>query len=176
MGAVNNPAIDRPAGGMDFSPEALAAANIHPETRLATDYLNHFNEVVMLFELLPQMREIAQDIRAWTPRSYTDHFRASTFKDRELAIAAYDTVRPSHREAFERTIAALDATLGHARDLLDRATSPGDEIFRMIKDVLDGKVKPLLSHAMALINDTPDLPAEDYSETAQDNIDAMFSA
>ena len=28
-----------------LSAEALAAANVHPESGLATDYLNHFNEV-----------------------------------------------------------------------------------------------------------------------------------
>jgi len=31
-----------------FSRESLVAANINPATGLATDYLNHFNEITML--------------------------------------------------------------------------------------------------------------------------------
>ena len=37
--------------------ERLAAANINPKTRLASDYLNHFNEAIMLLDLLPSMPE-----------------------------------------------------------------------------------------------------------------------
>jgi len=41
-----------------MSPEAearaaeLLAANINPRTGLATDYLNHFNEAIMLLEMI----------------------------------------------------------------------------------------------------------------------------
>ena len=33
----------------------LRAANINPRTGLATDYLNHFNEAIMLLEMIPDM-------------------------------------------------------------------------------------------------------------------------
>jgi hypothetical protein len=33
-----------------LSPERLAKANISPVTGLATDYLNHFNEAIMLLD------------------------------------------------------------------------------------------------------------------------------
>ena len=35
----------------------LQAANINPRTGLATDYLNHFNEAVMLLEMIPAYPE-----------------------------------------------------------------------------------------------------------------------
>ena len=35
--------------------------NIDPQTLLATDYLNHFNEIVMLLELIPDMPECFED-------------------------------------------------------------------------------------------------------------------
>lgn len=41
--------------------ERLRVANINPRTGLATDYLNHFNEAVMLLEMIPDMPECAED-------------------------------------------------------------------------------------------------------------------
>src|SRR6201999_2975266 len=63
----------------------LRAANINPRTGLATDYLNHFNEAIMLLEMIPDMVECAEDFLAWTPLSYAEHFTASNFKARDLA-------------------------------------------------------------------------------------------
>ena len=36
----------------------LSDANIHPETGLATDYLNRFNEAVMLLDMLGELPAI----------------------------------------------------------------------------------------------------------------------
>src|SRR3979411_3502933 len=68
----------------------LRAANINPRTGLATDYLNHFNEAIMLLEMVPDMPECAEDFLTWTPLSYAEHFWASNFKARDLAIEAYE--------------------------------------------------------------------------------------
>src|SRR5579863_2087796 len=69
----------------------LRAANINPRTGLATDYLNHFNEAIMLLEMVPDMPECAEDFLNWQPLSYAEHFTASNFKGKALAIEAYDT-------------------------------------------------------------------------------------
>src|ERR1700694_6108396 len=80
----------------------LRAANINPRTGLATDYLNHFNEAIMLLEMVPDMPECAEDFLAWTPLSYAEHFIASNFKDRDLAIEAYEMAEPSIRAEFDK--------------------------------------------------------------------------
>ena len=72
----------------------LRAANINPRTGLATDYLNHFNEAIMLLEMVPDMPECAEDFLTWTPLSYAEHFTASNFKARDLAIEAYEWPTP----------------------------------------------------------------------------------
>ena len=78
------------AATMDrFRPDLLAAANINPVTFLATDYLNHFNNVVMLLELLPDMPDCAEEVVAWAPMSYEDYFRTAHFRERDLAVDAY---------------------------------------------------------------------------------------
>ena len=80
----------------------LRAANINPRTGLATDYLNHFNEAIMLLEMIPDMPECAEDFLSWHPLSYAEHFTASNFKARDLAISAYDSADP--RSAPNSTI------------------------------------------------------------------------
>jgi len=79
----------------------LRAANINPRTGLATDYLNHFNEAVMLLEMIPDIPECAEDFLAWHPLSYAEHFTASNFKARDLAISAYNSADPIIRAEFD---------------------------------------------------------------------------
>src|SRR5450830_1377187 len=75
----------------------LRAANINPRTGLATDYMNHFNEAIMLLEMLSSCPDCRDDFLGWRPMSYREHFEASRFKGRVLAIAAYDAADPSLR-------------------------------------------------------------------------------
>src|SRR6201985_2192351 len=76
---------------------ALRTANINPQTGLATDYLNHFNEAIMLLEMIPDIPECADDFLNWSPLSYAEHFWASNFKARDLAIEAYESSAPDIR-------------------------------------------------------------------------------
>ena len=64
----------------------LVEANINPATGLASDYLNHFNEAIMLLEMLSSCPDCRGDFLSWQPRSYREHFQASRFKGRLLAI------------------------------------------------------------------------------------------
>src|SRR6478752_4196740 len=94
--------IPPPMGLIDEARAAqLKAANINPRTGLATDYLNHFNEAVMLLEMVPDMPECAEDFLTWTPLSYAEHFWASNFKARDLAIEAYEKAESSVRAQFD---------------------------------------------------------------------------
>src|ERR1700756_5050611 len=85
----------------------LRAANINPRTGLATDYLNHFNDAIMLLEMIPDMPECVEDFLTWCPLSYREHFAASHFKTRELAIEAYDSADPGIRTEFDNITTAM---------------------------------------------------------------------
>src|SRR3981081_4460823 len=89
----------------------LRAANINPRTGLATDYLNHFNEAIMLLEMIPDMPNCAEDFLSWQALSYREHFAASNFKARELAIAAYDSADPAIRGEFDGLTCAMTSIL-----------------------------------------------------------------
>ena len=86
----------------------VAGRNIEPQTLLATDYLNHFNEIVMLLEMLPDMPDMLDEVQAWQPKGYAEHFRDSVFADRELAILAYENAPPRYRVPFDETVSQMD--------------------------------------------------------------------
>src|ERR1700740_14794 len=85
----------------------LRAANINPRTGLATDYLNHFNEAIMLLEMIPDMPECAEDFLGWHPLSYREHCMASNFKARDLAIEPYDSADAAIRTEFDNITTAM---------------------------------------------------------------------
>jgi hypothetical protein len=158
----------------DLDPVRLQSANIHPNTLLATDYLNHFNEVVMLLDLLADMPELAVEVVAWEPRSYVDHFRASRFRERDLAIEAYESVEPVRRAAFETTVRAIDDAVADLQRLITGAPMEALPV-GLIADHAELQVKPLLAHAMGLINGAPPVArvTEEGGE-AQSAVDALF--
>src|SRR5450755_3506456 len=87
----------------------LQAANINPRTGLATDYLNHFNEAVMLLEMVPDIPECAEDFLQWHPLSYAEHFTASNFAARDLAIESYETADVGLRAEFDNITGTMTA-------------------------------------------------------------------
>src|ERR1043165_8810654 len=89
----------------------LRAANINPRTGLATDYLNHFNEAIMLLEMIPDMPDCVEDFLSWRPLSYREHFAASTFRAREIAIQVYDAADPAIRGEFDSLTGAMTSIL-----------------------------------------------------------------
>src|SRR5579862_9140850 len=96
----------------------LAKANINPATGLATDYLNHFNEAIMLLDLVSTVPECLPDLMAWGPMSYQDHFAGSRFRDKELAVAAYNAADPVARANLEQLTDAMTAILLATRDAM----------------------------------------------------------
>jgi hypothetical protein len=87
----------------DLDLEERAAALVNPVSGLANDYLNIFNEIVMMIDLLPQAPALAEDIEGWRPVSYSDYFADSPLPGRHRALAAYEALEPSTRTLFDKT-------------------------------------------------------------------------
>ncbi|MGF1592049.1 MAG: hypothetical protein ACFCUW_02145 [Kiloniellaceae bacterium] len=100
--------------------------NINRNTLLATDYLNHFNEIIMLLEMVPAMPECFADAAEWRPKSYAAHFRDSCFSDAELAIHAYENAPENFRQAFDATIAQMDRLVLEALPRIGALVEAGD--------------------------------------------------
>lgn len=86
----------------------LESANIDPASFLATDYLNHFNELLMMLEMLPDMPDMLEDLEEWAPKSYTNHFQDSGFVAKDLAVEAYENAPAKIKRQFDRTVSDLD--------------------------------------------------------------------
>src|SRR5438045_3141970 len=145
---------DRPApdkvGGEAARAAQLRAANINPRTGLATDYLNHFNEAIMLLEMVPDMPECADDFLGWQPQSYAEHFTASNFRGRDLAIAAYNSADGHIRAEFDSITGAMTSILSAVGEAMGKAHE--DKIrSRLAKQAINW-VKPLAMQAGAIIN------------------------
>src|SRR5271169_6571127 len=93
-----------PAGDVTPFLDRVRGTNISETTLLATDYLNHFNEIVMLNEMVPDMPEMLEEATAWRPKSYVEHFAGSATPLHLLAIELYPHVPAKYRVPFETTI------------------------------------------------------------------------
>jgi hypothetical protein len=155
-----------------FDAEALAHANINPVTGLATDYLNHFNEAIMLLEMLSAMPDCVEDFLAWRPMTYHEHFEASHFKARELAIAAYDVANPAARARLDELAEAMNAILHATREALTLQLSPNAA--GALAAHASVWLRPLVARAGAVINGHHIGPAEPEDEAPQVTVDALF--
>src|SRR5258705_629402 len=140
-----------PTGHIDEARAAvLRAANINPRTGLATDYLNHFNEAIMMLEMIPDMPECAEDFLTWTPLSYAEHFWASNFKARDLAIEAYELADPKIRTQFDNIADTMTSILTAVGTAMREARQ--DKTRATLAEQATGWVKPLVALAVGIIN------------------------
>ncbi len=156
--------------GQDLS-QRVAGTNINGKTMLATDYLNHFNEVVMLYEMLPDMPDCLEDLKEWQPKTYKEHFRDSTFSDRELAIEAYDHVPIKYRAPFETMIASLDDDLLSAIGAVEAAIDGG---------LVEGQLTEIVGMALPTIQSHLDMASSIINGVVagldQDDIDKILES
>src|SRR4051794_10522130 len=141
---------DAPTGSSEARAAVLRAANINPRTGLATDYLNHFNEAIMLLEMIPDMPECAEDFLTWTPLSYAEHFWASNFRARDLAIEAYELADPKIRAEFDQLASTMTSILTAVGTAMREARQ--DKTRATLAEQATGWVKPLVALAGGVIN------------------------
>ena len=169
---------------------------INTTTFLSTDYLNHFNELIMMIDLIPDMPEMLSEAMEWRPKTYAEHFQASAFTHKDLAIAAYDHVLALDRQALESTVAAINQEVDGAFKVLPPMVNTGDpDILREYCATKSRRLQTLIDRCSGIINGVegaadlalsapldhepePDTAASDSEEEAvvmdQSAIDALF--
>lgn len=155
----------------------VRGTNINATSLLATDYLNHFNEVVMILELVPDMPEMIEEARLWKPASYVQHFAASGFSDRELAIWAYENAPREYTEAFEELVEEANGKIAQTIVSLDGAIgNVGDDELHDLAMIKVREIKLVLERISGVINGT--VPRYDQAQIDdlmdQDAIDKLF--
>ena len=166
---VDDPAAAALAPPID--PAALAEANINPMTGLATDYLNHFNEAIMMLELIPSMPACIDDLMEWKVMTYREHFLAATQKHRDDVLVAYDTADAQARVMLDEIADTMSSILAATRDALRLDLSP--TVAGGLAREAAYQLKPLVARAGAVINGlkvSGDIPLAGVAQAAVDAI------
>lgn len=157
----------------------VPGTNINESTLLASDYLNHFHELVMLFEAIQSdPAGFTEDLLSWRPLTYEEHFAESGFRDKNLAIAAYHRAPPRIRARFDEAVARLH---GEAVTLVGEVAADLKGNSKRLTDTCGRatqRLRVLIDEANAIANGEA-LPGPSDSEThgdvgGQAAIDALF--
>lgn len=141
---------------------------------LSTDFLNRFNEALMLIEIAALDETIVDDLRSWTHVGYREHFEASNLRCADAAIAAYDNVAPHRRAAFEETCHAMARLIRTMTELLGEVPLRQDlpEITAAASDAL----KKLIGRTTQFINANGMLDLAALPDRAlQEDVDALLA-
>lgn len=141
---------------------------LNPVTGLATDYLNHFNEAIMLLEMLSSCPDCLDDFLAWQPLSYREHFEVSRFKGRDQTIAAYEAADPRLRESLDALTFTMTAMLKATRTAL--ISGMPAEAAGLVAEAAAAGLKPLVARAGALINGDTGVKAHPVPQALVDGL------
>lgn len=164
--------------------DRVEGTNIDEVTLLTTDYLNHFNELVMVLEMVPDMPEMFEDAKDWQPLAYVDHFSISGFPHGPLAVEAYEKSPAEFREPFDDTVQQIDAmvlaTIEHVASALETGETPALAEFVGQSCI---EIRGLIDLASSIVHRRPDeTPTVAEAEAGvdadanmdQDAIDSLF--
>ena len=127
--------------------------NINSQSLLATDYLNHFNEIHMLLGMIADMPDCLEDILEWEPLSYQDHFRFSVFQDKDLAIEAYNHTPEKFKTPFENCVSEMNELL--QTTILEAETSIKNQQIDLLNSLVGDytpKMEKLIEKCSSIIN------------------------
>lgn len=141
--------------------------HINPQTYLATDYLNHFNEIIMMAEMLPELPDVYTDIVAWEPISYVQHFQNSGFAYADLAVRAYKQAPQDVRQNFDALISDIDqSTIAGRQEIIEAFDKNDHARVAKISQEMANDLRVMIDTASAMINGT--------YKSAQDQADSIF--
>ena len=158
--------------------------NVNPATLLTTDYLNHFNEIIMLLELVPSApSQFSAEISDWQHESYEEHFTHSGFRDKELAIVGYRNAPEDVRRSFDSSVADLEQEIVMLLQQVQTKIGDGDtEGLAKLCDEGIPRLQDLIQITAGIVNgaasgeteDTDDASAKEEQADAQSAVDALF--
>jgi len=159
----------------------VEGTTINSTTLLATDYLNHFNEMVMYLDMLIDMPEMLDEARSWRPKTYQQHFEESVFPEKDLAVWAFEQAPPAFRGPFEELVGAMDAQISLSLAQVEESVKGGEkELMRIVIELASRELQDLISKASAVVNGqvvTTEAKKDDGAEAVtmnQADIDSLF--
>jgi hypothetical protein len=148
---------------------AEARIGVDAVTGLATDFLNQFNEVSMLLDMIVDDPSLIEDLEEWRARDYVAHFVASGFADRHLVLEAYELSPPLTRRRFDALCGELADVLAQGLAFLSNCRAAGaDAAVPPVAQALGEEVRQHLGRLDTLIHAGRTRPT-------QSSVDSMFA-
>jgi len=156
--------------------ESRANELVSPNSGIANDYLNHFNEIYLLIENLPALLpEMIDELLDWRPISYREHFLESSLPGREHALEIYESLDPAFRKDFEGMIGLLDAIVLKSIAIISAARNTDGSLD---PDGIDVVCEELAADMRIVLERTADLVNHGYApplERPQEMADRLLA-
>ncbi len=102
---------------------------VNPSSGIANDFLNQYNEVLLLVENLPVLLpEMVDELLAWKKKSYEEYFMTSPLPGSDIAIKIYGMLDDSFKKKFEVQIAKIDKIADRAVEVIRERNSASSEL------------------------------------------------
>jgi hypothetical protein len=153
----------------------LIKFDTHVEAKaLSTDYLNRFSEALMLIEMISHDSEVIEELAAWVPATYRDHFTGSQLRCAPHALKAYDALDPMSRRAFETLCTAMNKLVATVVITVREIDDPTAAL--PVVEVAAAAFRNLLGRATAFISSGGDMAHAAYDKVElQDVIDQLMA-
>jgi hypothetical protein len=137
--------------------EKRASALVNPASGVANDYMNHFNEILLMIENLPALLpEMVDEMLAWRPVSYRAYFESSPLPGSVEVLEIYDSLEEDFRRDFESMVELLDKIILESIGVIsthrrDDGTIEADEIGETCAR-LSAQLRTVLDRTADLVN------------------------
>ncbi len=159
--------------------EALKQARqlVNPASGIANDYLNQYNEILLLVENMPiLLPDMIDDLLSWKPKTYKDYFDSSPLPGSQSAIYIYQALTSAFREKFESHIEGINTFANTAISVIGIQRDQSEELFpQYIEEFCEQISKTLrteIEKANDIVNHGLGLPPE----TSQEMADRLMQA
>ena len=122
----------------------------------------------MLLDMIASVPDCRRDILRWRPKSYREHFAASGFSGRDLAIAAYEAADPAVRARIDSLADCMHDLVATAIAFV--AADPSSKAAGEIAEHIAAQLRPLVVTAGAVINGADESEADVSAQAAIDDL------
>jgi hypothetical protein len=135
-------------------PLRQAANLVNPASGIANDYLNQYNEILLLVENLPVLiPEMVEELLAWKPKNYKEYFETSPLPRGDIAIKIYQSLNPSFRNLFEAHVQSINAYANTAISVIADQQHRSQELSQDYIEAFCAEIANILRAELAKAND-----------------------
>lgn len=139
--------------------ELIKMANnlVNPNSGIANDFLNQYNEVALLVENLPiLLPEMVEELLAWRAKTYEEYFNSSPLPRGDVAIKIYHTLDREFRKKFEAQICRINKIACKAITVISERNQDREELaaedIELFCTKISKKLRAEIENASRLVN------------------------